>query len=131
MDFKRIILIDDNETNVFVNTDLIEEALPDMPIITITNPQEFLDKALSSSEWFENETLVFLDLNMPDKFGYEVLEELEEEIEELDNFHVIILTSSNLMRDLERSTRFPNIIGYIEKPLTPKNLEASLSGTSS
>ena len=52
---------------------------------------------------------------MPEKFGYEVMEELEEEIDNLDELYVLILTSSNLVRDRERSSRFPNVIGYIEK----------------
>ena len=83
---------------------------------------------MKTSEWFDTPTLLLLDLNMPVKFGYEVLEELEEEIPDMDEFHVIILTSSNLMRDLERSSRFPNVIGYVEKPLTLKKLNDRLNG---
>jgi CheY-like chemotaxis protein len=128
MHFERILLLDDNETTIFVNTDVVEELFPNTPIISFTSSEKFIEEALKTSEWFDTPTLLLLDLNMPVKFGYEVLEELEEEIPDMDEFHVIILTSSNLMRDLERSSRFPNVIGYVEKPLTLKKLNDRLNG---
>lgn len=128
MTFDRIILLDDNETTIFVNTDVVEELYPNTPIISYTRSEKFVEDALRNKEWFDGPTLLLLDLNMPVKFGYEVLEALENEFEYLDDFHVMILTSSNLMKDLERSSRFPNVIGYIEKPLTPKKLSERLNG---
>lgn len=126
IEFEHILIVDDNETTIFLHQDLAEELFPKAEIHTYTNTDEFLETIQSNSDWQEKATLLLLDINMPDKLGYEVLEEIEEEVDDTEHLSVIMVTSSNLKRDLERSQRFTNIIGYIEKPLTEKKLRQSL-----
>ena len=121
-----IILVDDNATTLFYNEDVVSEVLPNVKIITYEKSETFLNDFLNLKFKAYTNILLLLDLNMPDYLGYEVLEEIEEEIENLDNLSVIILTSSKLKSDTEKSTRFPQIIGYIEKPLTNEKLEEVL-----
>lgn len=122
-EYKRVILVDDNETALFVNQDIVEETDPDVEIITFTNSQEFIDECLKNDEWFSEPTLVLLDINMPGKFGYDVLNEIEEEREEFDEMKVVMVTSSTLKRDMEVSERYRCVLGYIVKPLTVGNLK--------
>ena len=126
MDFERVFIVDDNETTLFVNQDVVEEVLPEAEISAISNSEKFLDIMLKNPDFLAPSTLVLLDLNMPGMFGYEVLETIEEETEMIDFVHVIILTSSNLKRDLERSERFRCIKAYMEKPISPEKLREHL-----
>lgn len=126
-DYKYILILDDNETTIFLHTDLIGDIFPDSEIITYTSSAAFIISCMAHNEWFENETLLLLDINMPDKFGYDVLEEIEEEIEDLDQLSVLMVTSSNLKRDVERADRFTNIKGYVEKPLDEAKLRSQLA----
>jgi len=117
-----IILVDDNPTTLFYNEDVIQEIYPNTEIISYEKSKEFLKDFLDLK--FENYKgiLLLLDLNMPDYLGYEVLEEIDEEIDDLDNLSVVILTSSKLKSDTEKASRFPQIKGYIEKPITKGKL---------
>lgn len=117
-----IILVDDNPTTLFYNEDVIQEIYPNTKIISYEKSEDFLKDFLDLK--FENYKgiLLLLDLNMPDYLGYEVLEEIDEEIDDLDNLSVVILTSSKLKSDTEKASRFPQIKGYIEKPITKGKL---------
>ncbi|MEZ4722718.1 MAG: response regulator [Flavobacteriales bacterium] len=126
MNFRRIIIIDDDDASLLVNKECVNEMFPNTEIIVYKDSEEFLNDALKSEAWFEEHTLALLDINMPGYFGYEVLEELEENIDHMENFSAIMVTSSTLKRDLERSTRFSCIIGYIDKPLSVEKLTLSL-----
>lgn len=126
IDFKQVLILDDNETTIFLHQDLIEDVFPNAEVFTYTDSDIFLEDLIKNNTWFESPTLLLLDINMPDKQGYDVLEEIEEEIEDTEELSVLMVTSSNLKRDLERSKRFSNIVGYIEKPLTQVKVRQSL-----
>ncbi len=119
-----IILVDDNPTTIFYNEDVVLELYPNVNVVSYTNSKEFLNDFLNLKFKDYNRILLLLDLNMPDYLGYEVIEEIEEEIDELYNLSVVILTSSKLKSDTEKSTHFPQIKGYIEKPLTANKLKS-------
>ncbi len=129
--YEKIILVDDNETANFLNKDIVEDGFPNVEVLSFSNSQEFVDYCLSTREIFEIPCLLLLDINMPGKFGFEVLEELEEEIEELDKLDVLMVTSSNLKRDMEASERFERVKGYVVKPLDIKKLKDGLNGLGS
>lgn len=128
MSYKVIFLVDDNPTTIFYNQDVISDFNPESEIHTFENPNDFIkhcsEKYLNNSE----SMLLLLDINMPQKLGYEVLEELEETYEDFSNLDVLMVTSSNLKTDLEKSSRFTCVLGYIEKPLTVEKLTKALNG---
>jgi response regulator RpfG family c-di-GMP phosphodiesterase len=128
MSYKTIFLVDDNPTTTFYNQDVISEFSSDSEIISFENPNDFIDTYLSNFSGHTDAILLLLDINMPQKLGYEVLEELEERIDDLDNLHVLMVTSSNLRSDLEKSSKFLSVVGYIEKPLTLEKLTKALNG---
>lgn len=128
MNFKKVYLVDDNTTTLFLHQDLIADVLPNSSIITYESSDLFLQDMIKTPKLTEETSLLLLDINMPNKTGYEVLEELEEEFEDLENLNVIMVSSSNLRRDIERSSRFSCIIGFLEKPLTVNNLKTALLG---
>lgn len=59
--------------------------------------------------------LLLLDLNMPVMDGWEVLDALRQHPE--IKIRVAILSSSVDPEDQARASRYPNVIGYLSKPL--------------
>lgn len=62
--------------------------------------------------------LIFLDIRMPDMDGFAFLEELKTLPEEpVNKIAIYMLTSSLDQRDIVRSRFFPNVKGFLSKPL--------------
>lgn len=67
---------------------------------------------------------VFLDINMPGMDGFDVLDALQKNPDDL--FYKIkffLLSSTHNRTDLDRINNYKNV-GFIEKPLTTEKLEA-------
>ncbi len=129
IDYKYILIVDNNEPSNFLHSDAVRDSFPNSEIISYTNSTVFTIACLAHSEWFENETLLLLDSNMPINFGYDVLEEIEEEIDDLDHLSVLMVTSSNLKRDVERAVRFSSIKGYVGKLLGEAKMRVQLANS--
>jgi len=128
--YKRIILVDDNETAIFLNRDVVKEFFSEIEVIAFTNSQEFLEEALKTDDWFSESTLVLLDINMPGLFGFDTLERIEEERDgDFEKFEVVMVTSSDLKRDNEMAQRFSCVMGYIIKPMRAENFMKVLKNT--
>lgn len=128
MNYEIIVLVDDNPTTIFYNKDVLGDISPESEIVSYEETDTLINDYLTKYQNDDKRILLLLDINMPSKTGYEVLEELEEESEKFDNIDVIMLTSSNLKSDYEKATRFSNIIGYIEKPLTIEKFNQTING---
>jgi CheY-like chemotaxis protein len=69
--------------------------------------------------------LIILDLNMPRMNGFEFLEVLDA-MKELRHLPVLVVTTSPY--DRRRILRGPgNVVGYLEKPLTAPQLQATIT----
>ncbi len=126
MNFKTIAILDDNPTTIFYNLDVVSDVFPESKILTFEDAGQFIDTYIKTLHSTQEPILLLLDISMPDRLGYEVLDELEDEFEVLENLHVIMVTSSNQKADVEKSTRYTCIRGYIEKPLTEEMLKKVL-----
>lgn len=126
MKFEKVILLDDNEITQFYNKDVVLDVFDNIEIHSFIDSDEFLNN-IENIISDKKLCLLLLDLNMPKSTGFEILEHLDENLEGLtDNLYVIILTSSNLKADFERSSRFASVINYIKKPLTVDKLYATV-----
>jgi CheY-like chemotaxis protein len=80
-------------------------------------------KTISSSEEFPQ--VIFLDLNMPIKDGFEFMVEFEGFSEEFKNASKIIVLSSSISPDdINRASTNPHVSKYVNKPLSEKYLDA-------
>ena len=67
--------------------------------------------------------LIFLDLNMPEKSGWDFLDEFEQEIiPHIKAPQIAILSSTVDPKDSEKASYNPYITAFINKPLTTESL---------
>ena len=117
---KQFLLIDDDEIICIVHPAIIRQAFPDSQINIIKSSIEALEylKTLATT----NEPapdVIFLDINLPQMSGFELLEKLsEEDINYLKNSKIYMLSSSIDQRDLDRVAANKMVIGFVGKPLS-------------
>ncbi len=104
-----IILVDDQPIANFITRKLLEVEGYNKDILDFTNPEE----ALTYLEDKQN-TLIFLDLNMPEMNGWEFLDYLKLKSQQ---HKIIILTSSTSTVDQNKAKEYDSVIKYVEKPL--------------
>ncbi len=124
--FKRVLLIDDNEIDNFINERIITSTGFSEECTVKTS----VDAAIDHLKNIGGNTevlpqLIFLDLNMPGKDGFAFLEIFNTLDKEIRNFcRVVVLSSSISPEDINRASAHPNVIKYLNKPLAEKYLEA-------
>jgi CheY-like chemotaxis protein len=129
MKYDYIIIVDDNPTTIFYNTDVAKDFSPESKLLSFQNPIDFLKEFDSIMLPNKPKCLLLLDISMPEIRGFEMMEELEENNEMFSDIDVLIVSSSNLKSDQEKATRFVNVVGYIEKPISVEKLKNALQGT--
>ena len=95
-----ILLVEDNEGDVFLVTEALEEGKVINKISVTRDGKEamdFLDKK-GKYENIQLPDLILLDINLPKKHGHEVLEYIKEK-DELKQIPVIMLTTSSSEKD--------------------------------
>lgn len=114
----KIYLVDDQPISNFITRKLLElEGFPGI-ITDFTDPTEAI-KAMSLDE----NTLIFLDINMPEMNGWEFMDALKDKnIQQ----RIVLLTSSTSKIDKEKAREYPCVIKYIEKPLNKRKLSELL-----
>lgn len=124
------MLIDDNEIDNFINLKMLESCNFAERVHVHTNGRSALDflrniERIGEEEmhWFPE--VIFLDLNMPVMDGYQFADEFGKLPEGLKSrTKIVILTTSLNPSDIERSKKYPQIIKYVNKPLTQEILES-------
>ncbi len=121
--FDKVLLVDDDSINNFLSEEIISGANITKEVVLLTDGQQALNY-LNQLEQNAGETrqklLILLDLNMPVMDGFEFLEELSPGEIKAD-FQIIILTSSDNQRDIEKIKAY-DIKSFISKPITEEKL---------
>jgi chemotaxis family two-component system response regulator Rcp1 len=114
----RILIVEDNLGDVFLVEEALKEAGVRFELVHITDGDQALDylRKLAVSETTTTPDLVFLDLNLPKRDGWEVLEQLRAAPGQRD-VPVVIFSSSNSPNDVVRAERL-GAAKYIRKPST-------------
>lgn len=120
-----VMLVDDNDTDNFISRRIIE-------ITKFAQEVEIKNSGKSALEYLERHKndperipdYIFLDINMPIVDGFVFLYEFEKFDDVLRNkCKVIILSSSDNKRDINKIVNNSNVIKFITKPLTETALE--------
>jgi CheY-like chemotaxis protein len=111
----RVMLIDDSETDLLYTQIVLESAGPGYEVLKYESAREalaFLKQPGNSVD------LILLDINMPGMNGYEFLEAYDHlPSERRAQGVVVMLSSSPLPDDRERSMSYPPVRGYVTKPV--------------
>ncbi len=88
----------------------------------IEDPRSFFDgkgllNYLDSEESKGQDFFILLDLNMPGMNGWDFLEASKDKPYAC-RLHVVIVTSSLFKDDLNKSKKYPQVIGYFQKSLS-------------
>ena len=120
-----VMLVDDNDTDNFISKRIIE-------ITKFATDVEIKNSGKSALEYLEeNKTdvaklpdIIFLDINMPIVDGFVFLYEFDKFEDTVKNkCKVIILSSSDNKRDIDKIVNNNHVIKFITKPLTEQSLE--------
>jgi response regulator RpfG family c-di-GMP phosphodiesterase len=115
-----VMLVDDNDTDNFISRRIIEiTKFADNVIIKNSGKSalEYLDQNKSDDNNIPD--IIFLDINMPIVDGFVFLYEFEKFEEQLkDKCKVVILSSSDNKRDIDKIVNNDHVIKFITKPLT-------------
>jgi len=107
---KTILVIEDNEDNMALITQLLESA------------GYTVEKAVTGMEGFEKTLelrpdIILLDIQLPDIEGTEVLQKIRSH-KEIENVAIVAVTSYAMTGDREKLLA-AGCTGYIEKPIDP------------
>ncbi|MCZ6693634.1 MAG: response regulator [Bacteroidetes bacterium] len=126
IDIGLVMLVDDNDTDNFISRRIIE-------ISKFASDVEIKNSGKSALEYLEINKenpdllpeIIFLDINMPIVDGFVFLYEFENFNDLVKNkCKVIILSSSDNMRDINKIINNDHVIKFITKPLTETALNS-------
>ena len=124
-DIDLVMLVDDNDTDNFISKRIIEITKFASDVIIKNSGKsalEYLDEHKENSDKLPN--IIFLDINMPIVDGFVFLYEFEKfQYMVKDKCKVIILSSSDNKRDIDKIVNNDHVIKFITKPLTEAALE--------
>lgn len=115
-DEKKTILVVDDEPDIVALTSKFLK-LGDFNTITCSNGKEAL-KIIE--EKHDEIALILLDIMMPGKSGWEILEEIKSN-EEYNNIYVILFTVKSFNEDIQKGKKL-GADGYLTKPFSGKDL---------
>jgi len=120
---KEIVLIDDSRFDLAINEIVITKSLG-QKCLKFTNPiegYEFIKQKLENSD---DQILLFLDLNMPELNGWELLDLLRSCPENtLAKINVVIVSNSDNPVDIANAKNYQIVSNYATKPLSEAKLQ--------
>ena len=120
-----VMLVDDNDTDNFISQRIIEITEFSQRIVIKNSGKSALEYLESNANNPENlPEIIFLDINMPIVDGFVFLYEFDKFPDQIKNHcKIIILSSSDNSRDIDKIVDNNYVIKFITKPLTEEALE--------
>ena len=124
-DIDLVLLVDDNDTDNFINNRIIELTNFAKKVIVKNSGKSALEYLTENQDNLEAlPNIIFLDINMPIVDGFVFLHEFESYSENIKNkCKVAILSSSDNKRDINKIVNNDFVIKFITKPLTEEALK--------
>ncbi|MBX9667427.1 MAG: response regulator [Candidatus Obscuribacterales bacterium] len=123
----RILLVEDNPADVFMFKRCVKQSSLPTAVEVLDNGKKAQDQLDKYKDMPPDELpdIVFLDLNLPGRSGYEILVDLKSN-DMLRHIPVIILTTSSNPQDVRRTYgHFAN--SFMTKPVDPSEYEKAIN----
>jgi CheY-like chemotaxis protein len=117
---KHLLLVDDNEVTNYLHTFLFLDMNMAEEVHSVLNGQEAIDYIKTCSKE-DQPDLILLDINMPLMDGFEFLGHFEN-LDANESIVILMVSTSIIPRDIERSKQFKKISGFVGKPLTKEKI---------
>lgn len=119
----RILLVDDDDIVNAINSAMIRHAGFANEILVETSVVEAIDSLKSAIVQNSLPEIIFLDVNMPEKNGWDFIDEyVNIQFEDLKP-GIIMVSSSINPADMDRALKMDTVIDFISKPLSPELLD--------
>lgn len=113
-----ILLIDDNEIDMFINEKVIHAKKTGVKVIRESSAKNAIENFKNARTKKNIPDIIFVDLNMPAMNGFDFMENFEKLPGHLINdCKVFMLTTSTHEQDIKRASEFKYIVKYLNKPL--------------
>ncbi len=124
--FKKALLIDDNDIDNFINKKLLVKTRFALDIVEKKSASSALDYLRSAKEMKEElPDIIFLDIMMPVMDGFDFLDEFDTLSDEIKTHSkIIMLSSTESFKDLNRANSNKYVHKFLNKPLTEMVLAA-------
>ena len=116
---KTILIVEDNAADQFLGQAIISAKRPDVKVTVASDGEEALE-ILRSDDSLPD--LILLDINMPRMNGHDFLEVFSEN-NTRDIPVVVMMTSSDLEQDREKSLSYKCVKDYLLKPVKPETID--------
>jgi len=125
----KYLLIDDEEVFNFIHTQVIQLLEPDAMIKEIRSSRsalQYVRDTMNDAEQFPD--VIFVDINIPEMNGFELMEELEKLSPSfVKKPHIYMVTSSLFESDRKRAETFKSLTGFMEKPISSGDVEKMIN----
>jgi CheY-like chemotaxis protein len=114
-----ILIVEDDEDDYFLISSTLKSTEFDCDVHWVKNGEEAMSYLLRQNEWQDPikspvPCLIFLDINLPKKNGFEVLQEMQQN-PALKNLLTVVLTSSKNKDNIVTAYDF-GANSYVQKP---------------
>ena len=122
--FKKVLVIDDDEVDVYLTRRILEESGFAEEIVTAFSTDEALSYLRNNKDEDDLPGFIFLDLNMPAKTGLDFLNEFSDFLKGEKPCPVSLLMNvvNTENEETKKAKEHPLIRYVIEKPLTKEKL---------
>lgn len=122
-----LLLIDDDEINIFIISKIVEKTGFNVEICAKHNGQlaiDYIKELVANQQQLPH--LILVDINMPILNGWEFIEAYEQLGIEAHN-DMYMLSSSVYENDIEKAKSYASVKGFISKPLPTDRLKELLA----
>ncbi len=128
--FDRIVIIDDNDIDLFINESLLKDVKLAREVVCETNTEHVLNQLKHASRLSDVPDLIFIDLKLENKDGKSFLDEFTGLSDFIRSKCKIVITSgADSGMDRSRVLLNPNVILFLVKPLDAYQLKDIITAT--